>query len=184
MNNITASQTRDNGIDAPTSTSRRKGVTFHPTARMRFTIAVNDFTEKEFQAYWYSTEEIQKSREEIYETISLLNLNIDLDNDHYCEHDLETLVGYLRQVKLQRRRIAADIVLRNQQEENSVDKNQEEEHPCTLQEKIAEEYSMCCKSSNAIAYILGVANAYEARTYCYRTGRRRTPSSFCTNKWY
>lgn len=155
----------------------RKGVTFHPRARMRLTIALDDFTDDEVQSYWYSKEEIEISRAAVHETIQLLRCNLELDTEHHCQRGLETAVGDSRRVKQQRRRAAADIVFSHQEEEWMKEGQ-------ALQMKAAEEYSLCCKSSHITAYMVGVADAYEERACCYGKGKRRTPpSSLNVQKW-
>lgn len=186
MMNINRWMTRTckKGTNGKTTRRRTKGVTFYSKPKVWSTIALDDFTEEEFQAYWYSSEEIEKSTAEVFETVSLLNIDHDLDDEHHCKRGLETLIGHSRRVKIQRRRTAASIVLKNQEKEKSVSENLGDEHSHDHnQDEAAREYSRCCKGSNAMEYMLGVADAYEARAYCCGQGKRRTPPSLTSRKW-
>lgn len=165
-----------NESKATRNQTNRATVTFCPTARVRRTISLDDFTEDEIRACWYSEVEIFNSRAEIQQTIALVSRNIELDDVHHCRRGLETATGNTKKVKMQRRRTAVDIVLSYQEaaEEDVV----EEEY---YKEKAAQEYSSYCKSSHIMAFMVGIADANEVRMYSSEN-LQRTNCTFSNRK--
>jgi hypothetical protein len=67
----------------------RKSVTFSPRVRAKGICHINNFTDQEVAATWYSQEETNESRREAEIIIHLMDRGLPIDEQKYCTRGLE-----------------------------------------------------------------------------------------------
>ena len=76
---------------SPNKACKTKKVSFCETVRMKRTLHINDYTQREIEATWYSKAEKEHIRREILQTVQLMESGriADIDDVVYCQRGLE-----------------------------------------------------------------------------------------------
>ena len=84
-NNGTSMSVRESPPSSPPSVGKRplsSRVTFCPTAKMRLTLHINDYTNDEIDASYYSREDYSGFRQDVKSTIDLMDVGAEIKNIH------------------------------------------------------------------------------------------------------
>ena len=143
---------------------RRRVVSFAETAKMRLALHVNDFTDEEYYACFYSPQDYKRFKHEIKQTIvHHRNHKSSRDDDKYCctrgiEHRLTKESSKQRSTIMTQAKLAVlgEQTLRGQ----ICDCNKEHEHPKNDNEdvQIASSYSKYAMTSRIQALMMGIAD--------------------------
>ena len=149
-----------------TMTREKKTVTFAKRGSWRRTIHINEYTNEEIQATWYSRLEKKQIKEEIRVTVHLMSKGLlsrrnidnagictcgDYDETHYSTRGIEYYTRKLSTIKIQNKRIALDTVLDEQAYQRAVYKS------CDPV-KLAEVYKEATHESKVIASLIGLSD--------------------------
>ena len=78
-------------FQSPNKACKTKKVSFCETVRMKRTLHINDYTQREIEATWYSKADMEPIRREILQTVQLMESGrtADIDDVIYCQRGLE-----------------------------------------------------------------------------------------------
>jgi hypothetical protein len=104
----------------PLADKPKKSVSFSESARMKKHIHINDFTQEEIDACWFTESELSQSRQEISYTIDLMTRGEDIDASKYCTRGLECRTPQGAAIKVQTKIDAWDSVMDEQDRQFSL----------------------------------------------------------------
>ena len=148
-----------------TSTSS-KSVTFAKTASMRLALHVNNYTDDEYDACWFTPEDYQQFKKEIIRTARIM----DNSNDRrlpkaLCTRGVESKTKEGMKLRYKNVQTAKLAVLgeqmrqriQSENNDNAVDVHDEQ------QQQIADLYSKYSESSTSVAYTKGLLDEFVAK---------------------
>jgi hypothetical protein len=104
----------------PLTDKPKKSVSFSESARMKKHIHINNFTQEEVDACWFTEAERSQSRQEIDYTIELMTRGGDIDASKYCTRGLECRTPHGSATKKQSKVDAWDSVMDEQDRQFSI----------------------------------------------------------------
>lgn len=98
----------------PSDSHKRTCVTFSETVSIRATTALDDYTDDEYFACWYSPDEYDDIEQEMIEDFKKLQGGMLLDDDSYCSRGLEQYLEMNAILRKENTRKAIEAVLDEQ----------------------------------------------------------------------
>ena len=140
--------------DAHTSyTPCRRNVSFNPKAKGKLCIHINNYTQKEIRACWYSPREYNQFKREAQCAVALINKGIKIDETRSSVRGLESKTKSGRKVATTSRENALNAVFTTQ--------TRPRQQRTSLQEQIASQYQEAAEESRMKAYTIGLSNQTE-----------------------
>jgi hypothetical protein len=133
-------------------TTTEKLVSFDPTAHVKNTLHIINYTEEEVKACWYTQEEDFGRRRHINQTVTAMEQDVDIfeEEDEYCRRGLEHKIPVLARLKYRSRRKALVAVYDEQLRQWQADKE------CAY--LIAAKYQACAQKCLKDAHRRGLAD--------------------------
>lgn len=150
---------RENSIDIfllSDDEQDEKRVDFHPTCRMRFTMHMDEYTDEEYYACWYTPEELTDMKHDLLDTLHRLERKEAVDEINDTFRGLETQTKTAQRHKGQRRTMAIETVVGLYYKQVKSGKKFDMEY-------VAGAYKECNKASELAAYISGIGDQGTAR---------------------
>ena len=151
---------------------QRKSVSFSATAKVRRTICIDEYSERERRATWYSHQELKLIRDENRYLVDLLMLGERIVEEQNSIRGLEALTPEIRSKKQYNRAVALDAVLNEQYYQQSMNMNDVEQ--------LAIEYSKVTYECQIAAGMVGISDEVVAMPY--KNYKRSSTSSSSKNK--
>lgn len=160
---------------------RKQVVSFSKNTTVRLTMILNDYTDTEKHACWYTSDEMNAMKDDIRQTLNYTKRDKTLDDDiHFSRRGLETITGTARKQKMDVRRLARDAVLDEQgacRHHEAVIASYHQSFPhlegegdvedevVDREQQIADRYVAHCTRSREAAYLVGLTDAKVACVY-------------------
>ncbi len=126
-----------------------KRVDFDPACRMRYTIHVDDYTDEEYHACWYTPEELAQMKESLLQTLHRLERKEKVDEVNDTFRGLETQTKNGKRNKGKSRTTSIETVVGLYYKQAEVGKKFD-------MKNVADAYKECTKTSELAAYISGI----------------------------
>jgi hypothetical protein len=131
--------------------SKKYHVEFDSAARMRHTIHVDDYTDDEYFACWYTPEELQDMKGDLLDTLHRLERKEIVDEVNDTFRGLETHTQSGKRCKRQSRSTAIETVVGMVYKQSKAGKS-------INAECVAASYKECNKPSELAAYLSGIGD--------------------------
>ena len=151
---------------------QRKSVSFAATAKVRWTICIDEYSERERRATWYSRQELKLIHDENRYLVDLLMLGERIVEEQNSIRGLEAFTPEIRSKKQYNRAVALDAVLNEQYYQQSVNMNDAEQ--------LAIEYSTVTYDCQVAAGMVGISD--EVAAMPYKNYKRSSSSSSSKKK--
>jgi hypothetical protein len=134
------------------------------------TTHLNDYSHEEIRACWYRSAELKRIRQEVYDTMDLIEENVEIDESRHCKRGLECFTQEGSRRKTQNRLKGWSAAF-------------EEQHKCLPEvadpEMIALVYSKATRCCQMAASIMGVCDERSAKSqYAFPPGKQATGRFF------
>ena len=147
---VAADACRDIAV-APREDCSRKFVTFAPIIRFKTVKHINDYSEREIKATWYTEEDLEDVIAECITTVRKMVKKEGFDERVFCERGLEYKTPSGAKFRKKNKVSSIQIVI----DEQRLQKSMGMEDP----EYLAEIYSDACKNSKRLAHLMAVRDA-------------------------
>ena len=104
----------------------RRTVTFSPEVRVKRTTHLNNYSREEIKACWYRKKELKKIKDEMYETIDLVQQGQYLDPERYCTRGIEFFTPEGASLRMKNKVLAWSAVFHEQEAQDEDDVYDEE----------------------------------------------------------
>jgi hypothetical protein len=94
--------------------NNKKKVSFAASARVKFAIHINEYTDDEVQATWYNKDETRAIHDEIHVTVQLVLSGKPIDKKELSFRGLEFVTGEFLQQRSRNKAVARNAVLQEQ----------------------------------------------------------------------
>ena len=146
----------NNAMPSTTKNTKKRKVSFNSNVACLLVLHLNDYTNDEFQASFYSPEEIQRIRQEVRDTLDEMKQGNKLDETKHCRRGLECKTPAGLQRRNHNKRTTRKAVLQIQEEQFA------EWGDCDP-EQLARVSWECTKEAKVSAYITGLSDTFFAR---------------------
>jgi hypothetical protein len=69
--------------------AKRAIISFSPEVRVIRTTHLTDYSHEEIRACWYGSAELKTIRQEVYDTVDLIEEDVEIDESRHCKRGLE-----------------------------------------------------------------------------------------------
>jgi hypothetical protein len=143
----------------------QRTVYFKETVSIRKTVHINDYSDAEVEACWYSGNEFYEMKREVRYTVDLIDRGSILDERTYSKRGLENRIRNDAQMRAKRKTTARGAVIREQLMQKRWGENNGY--------SIAKKYRERTYHGKQVAYLRGVADAATVALNKSRCRRRK-----------
>jgi hypothetical protein len=147
------------------SSACKKSVSFDPSVKVYRTLHINDYTDKQVKATWYSPSEQSKMKSSAINIVRRMEQSTDRprESDVFCTRGLEYFTVSGQERRKRRRQEAWDAVLRTQdlivyKQENNL--SSDDDCDDDYQQIIADVYAEYTIASQRVARVMGMADEH------------------------
>jgi hypothetical protein len=127
-----------------------RSVTFFPGVNVRRTLHINDFSDDEFDACWFSNEDYNTMKKVVKRTVSMIEKKVMIDEVNFSQRGIEGRTKEATVLRLGSRLTVLDAVLDEQQIQLAKGARDDE--------LLAMAYAECINRSKITAYLKGIAD--------------------------
>jgi hypothetical protein len=154
-----------------------KSVTFAETAKVRLTLHINDYSDDEIDACYYSREHFYGFKRDIKRTARMMQMKRKIDENVFCTRGLESRTHAGNKTRSTKRKASVCSVLMEQMKQFRSE--EAEGKNCYDDEKIAAMYAPFTRNSTTSAYLTGLSDEMVAREQEQKTLDRPTNNVAC-----